>query len=147
VNISAERANKAEPRTSRGAILSTSPMIPPHSVSGPGKVRTITLSERPPVRIHENDWPILTSARETENEGEEIIHWWLTVRRHVDGRTIVYARMEISNDATKPRNVTGGEVLPKGADIAFSLSRIGRECHCPSDMIAHCVADLPAQDL
>lgn len=108
-----------------------------------GKQRTITLTSRPPVRIFEHDWPILSAARETEDGAR----WWLTVRRHKDGRTIVYARMEIPTEQEGSEKLVGGEVLEKGADVVASIRQIGEVCHCSTTMIARCIAGLPAEDL
>jgi hypothetical protein len=109
----------------------------------PGKVRTITLSDRAPVRIHEHEWPILCFARDSEDEGGDQSKWWLTVRKHSDGRTIVYARLE----TTSREKVVGGELLDEGANIAAAVRRVGEECHCSAAMIARCIAGLPAEDI
>lgn len=62
------------------------------------KVRTITLTDRPPVRIREQDWPVVAIASYHDIEGEyecQSDRWWrgfIRVRRHEDGRMVVYAR-------------------------------------------------------
>ena len=54
----------------------------------PPRERTITLTDQPPVRICEREWPVI--GRATEPDGVDIVHH-LTVRRHYDQRTLVYA--------------------------------------------------------
>jgi hypothetical protein len=113
----------------------------------PDKVRTITLSDRDPVRIHENEWPILSSSRDAEEEGGEWSKWWLTVRRHADGRTLVYGRLETTLADGSVDKIVGGDLLEKNANAALSVRKIGEECHCSRAMIARCIAGLPAEDI
>ncbi len=117
------------------------------SSNQPDKVRIITLSDRAPVRIHEHEWPIIASSRDMEVEGGETSRWWLTVRRHEDGRTIVYARLETQNEEGPLEKLTGGQLLEKGANVAGAIRAVGAECHCSAAMIGRCIAGLPAEDL
>ena len=113
-----------------------------------GKARTITLSNHAPVRIHEAEWPILSFTRDEETEGQESSRWWLTVRRHKDGRCIVYARFEVTReDRAAPDKLVGGELLSKGENVAAAVRRVGEECHCTTVMIARCIAGLPAEEI
>jgi len=113
----------------------------------PGKTRTITLSDRAPVRIQEHEWPILSSSRDSEDEGGEQSRWWLTVRRHASGRTIVYARLETTLADGSLDKIVGGDLLEEGANIAASVRKVGDECHCSAAMIARCIAGLPVEDI
>lgn len=60
-------------------------------------IRTITLSNRPPVKIDESNWPIIAEAKDFAHDGQvecqatRTWSWWLNVRQHSDGRAIVYA--------------------------------------------------------
>lgn len=60
-------------------------------------MKRITLSDRPPVSIEEDDWLELASASDQEHDGKvecqanRRSHWALTVLLHKDGRAIVYA--------------------------------------------------------
>jgi len=57
------------------------------------KYRTITLSDRAPVKIVEADWPEIASGKSwgSQRESQANRRWSLRVRQHKsDGRTIVY---------------------------------------------------------
>src|SRR6266705_5049674 len=57
-----------------------------------GKTRTITLTDRPPVTIREDDWPVIARADwwEGEYEFQSNRTAKLRVREHADGRRIIY---------------------------------------------------------
>lgn len=48
--------------------------------------RTIQMSGRAPVRIETKEWPVVVQS------GTEGSYRYLVVRRHLDGRTLVYGR-------------------------------------------------------
>jgi hypothetical protein len=117
------------------------------------KTRTITLTDRPPVTIREDDWPVIASARWWDGEYECQANLTVSVRvreREHDGRRIVYGvwdsqrRHERSQRAG--RVVDGVDGQPDSARTIAAIhdvcTRIGRP-----DLAADCVADLPAEDL
>ena len=59
--------------------------------------RTITLSNRQPVKIDEDNWPVIADAKDYVHDGQVECQanrkstWWIKVRQHKDGRAIVYA--------------------------------------------------------
>ena len=129
------------------------------------KVRTITLTDRPPVRVSEATWPVIASARRGDGkvECQDNLRWHLTVRAHAavpddgtelyvpheDGRVIVYG-----SETAGPGGVydgyeeaRAGEIVEKGGDVAAVIRRVGERARCPEAMIDECIADLPAEDL
>lgn len=115
------------------------------------KTRTITLTGRPPVRVSEDVWPIIASARRHDGKVEcQANHcWYLTVRQHADGRTIVYASEQAGSGGVYQgyEGATAGEVLDAGQDVASAIIRVGTDARCSRAMIDDCIADLPAEDL
>lgn len=141
------------------------------------KTRTITLTDRPPVRIREAEWPIIASARGDSYRGDPSRHsqalrqgecdeYWLRVRQHADGRTIVYGVLDAAiaawrqpaggesrrggvlltppeGRATDPRDVT--PIIWPG--IIDAIRRVGEDCHLPESVIRECIADLPAEEI
>lgn len=91
------------------------------------KTRTITLTDRAPVRIVEAEWPEIASAREDS--------WSLRVRQHDDGRILVYG---VNGD------VRGGELLPHDAGLVNAITRVAATCGVPA---AKCIGDLPAEEI
>jgi hypothetical protein len=124
------------------------------------KTRTITLSDRPPVKIVEEEWPIIASAKywDTQHESQANRTWSLRVRQHQqDGRTIVYGIR--STRFQGERGAAAGELLtpPEGAqikddewyvwdEIPAAIKRVAARCGC--ERIADdCIADLPAVEI
>lgn len=125
---------------------------------------TITLTDRPPVKITKADWPILASAEEREHDGQyehqanRRSEWRLIVRQHADGRAIVYGIFSHDTQWQGERDldIRGGEMLPEGADIPAAIRRVAAalEARLPNSQhwsegrfsqLAHeCTADLPA---
>ncbi len=111
------------------------------------KTRTITLTDRPPVRISEAAWPVIASARRHDGQIEPQANrrWYLTVRQHSDGRTIVYGVYDTVLTGGEP--LAAGELLDAGEDIVAAIRRVGKDAACSESVIAACIADLPAEDL
>ncbi len=111
------------------------------------KTRTITLTGRPPVKIREDEWPIVASAKAWDNQYEFQANrtWRLTVRQHADGRAIVYGVCTSQWEGEHERR--GGEILDAGADLAAAIVRVGADTQMPENIVRDCIANLPAEDL
>jgi hypothetical protein len=123
------------------------------------KSRTITLTNRPPVTVREDLWPVLASARDDSWTGldpsrymqskqrGELDEYFVTVRQHEDGRSIVYAVLSAARSWTGNESRAEGAMLAAGADVARSIREVGERCGLPDKVIRDCIADLPAEDL
>ena len=128
-------------------------------------IRTITLTDRPPVRVDEDTWPVLASASYHDYDGEyasqSFRHWrgFLGVRQHEDGRTLVYATCSAEgcgSSTTREYRHKAGELLPVGTDTAAIIAAVHRIHRDIADRDVHeqwagladaCIADLPAEEL
>lgn len=133
------------------------------------KTTTITLTDRAPVKIVENDWPLVATASDHDNQYDFQANqlWWIRVRQHNDGRTIVYAahtagpggRMQghrdkkygelLLPDATHiPGELNDEGYSPYYAhpDIIQTIKRVGTSAGCDK-LIDNCIADLPEEEL
>lgn len=110
------------------------------------KYRTITLTDRPPVRIVEADWPQIARAKSWDNRYECQANrtWRLCVRQHDDGRAIVYG--SYSSAWQGARGADAGELLAAGDDIPAAIHRVAADCNCEG-IVADCIADLPAETI
>lgn len=126
------------------------------------KTRTITLTSRPPVRIREDEWPIVAyewwdnAHRSQANRSVEI---WLRVRQHADGRAIVYGGYDYMTpwQGEEQLRVRVGDLIGPGDDLVRAIQRVGAEladriagkpgAQRLRDVIDACIADLPAEEI
>jgi len=123
------------------------------------KIRTITLTDRRPVKIIEDEWPVLARATGDSYQGDdyarrqqaqaigELDDYYLYVRQHAEGRTIVYGILDAANAWTCSESRRGGQLLDAGADIAAAIREVGEDCGLPDSVIRECIADLPAEEI
>lgn len=130
--------------------------------------RTITLTDRPPVTISEEHWPLIARGSDSEHDGQVECQanteskWFIGVRQHADGRAIVYSTYWYSSNWQGARcyNPKHGVMLPAGStpeaicaainDVAQGMA--GCECYGNDaerwpTLADECIADMPAEDL
>lgn len=99
------------------------------------KTRTITLTV--PVQIVEDEWPIIARASGDSYDGGDVYH--LFVRRHPDGRTIVYGVLRAA-PWTGSVDRRGGRLLDPGANMVQAIRQVGEDCELPDRVIRECIA-------
>ena len=129
--------------------------------------RTITLTDRPPVKIDEDNWPVIASAKDYEHDGQvecqanQKSSWWIKVRQHEDGRTLVYAGYSYDTNWQNARSLAHkhGQRLPSGPvdDICHAIKSVcadmeagehdGDDASRWKRLGDECIADLPAEDI
>ena len=135
-------------------------------------MRTITLTDRPPVKIDEDTWPVIARAKDSEHDGQVECQanrrtvWAMHVRQHKDGRTIVYATYSYDSQYQHERGYEArhGVMLAapaKDADdaarIVSAIQEVGRlmaAAECDGEdaarwptLVAETIADLPPEVL
>lgn len=129
------------------------------------KKRTITLTDRAPVRILESEWPVVASGDHDEHDGQvrcqanRTTEITIRVRQHTDGRAVVYGIYDYSSnfEGEANLNIRAGELCAVGADLAAAIRAVGTDVIAQldgrgnetavRDVINECIADLPAVDL
>lgn len=129
------------------------------------KTRTITLTGRPPVRIKEDEWPVIAAGSWSAHDGQipqqADREWDITirVRAHADGRAIVYGvyRYDTLWQSEHCETHRVGVLLDAGADVAAAIDDIADqliERISDVDMHRHvreaadeCIGDLPPQEI
>jgi hypothetical protein len=108
---------------------------------------TITLSDRRPVRVDKDAWPIIASDDEHDGQVRSQANrtWKLIVRQHEDGRAVVYGIHDTNWQGAHGRR--GGELVEADGDLAAAIRRVGERLEFPETLIEGCIADLPAEDL
>lgn len=137
------------------------------------KIRTITLTNRRPVQIDEDAWPVLVFAK---LESPAVVYGTLAparikaslyARRHADGRVLVYGVSTVIQDsrpAQRGASVShvvqeehrAGELLyqdggvalqPSYGDIIAALRRVAKSAHISGGVAQHAIAQLPPERL
>lgn len=137
---------------------------------------TITLTDRAPVTVNKDNWPVVASATWKDHDNQYDFQanrkWlaWIKVRQHADGRSIVYGSYDYSTQYQGEDGATyrDGEIVtptaedyPESARANFwigeaiidAINRIGSRLGERSgsehfaDLAAECIADLPAVEL
>ena len=119
------------------------------------KTRTITLSNRAPVSIHEDKWPEIAIGDcrpGAMRNGTPVPHYetdryTIRVRQHADGRAIVYGVVDASTPWNGTKDWKGGELLTAGDDIPAAIRRVCAAGQMPSGVADECTAALPAEEI
>lgn len=139
------------------------------------KTRTITLTDRAPVKIREEEWPVIATGSADDDDAMQVGNapnreWTRTmrVRRHEDGRVIVYGVYEYDTAFQGAAGAAAkrGELLAEKATPAQIIAAIRRVATALAEAeseaaiednqrdaarwraVAHeCIADLPAEEL
>ena len=126
------------------------------------KTRTITLTGRRPVTIDEAEWPIIARASDDSYEGNDpalhnqasdqgqIDEYSLRVRQHADGRAIAYGTYTEGWQSEHDGLTHAGYVVIPDSNppsIEQAIDRVGKDLGVPEQLIADCIADLPAERL
>ena len=119
-----------------------------------GKQRIVTLTDRPPVLIDEDDWPRIAWGHgdsygpvDPLRHDQEVDVYDVVVRRHADGRHLVYAVLGGAKAWTGTASRREGELLAPGEDVVAAIRRVGARCGIPDRVIRDCIADLPPDRL
>lgn len=123
------------------------------------KTRKITLTDRAPVQINEADWPVIARGSGDSFRGNdygrrqqalaqgEVDRYFLTARKHADGRVLVYGVFDGASAWTGSEDRREGDLLDPGADLAVAIRRVGERCELPEAVIRDALADLPAESI
>lgn len=92
-------------------------------------MRTIIMTNRPPILIIEADWPTIAATRDQEFGGQYefqahvVSKWYLGVRQHRDGHLLVYATYSYSANYQHARNYHAG-VLTQSHGIVDAIHTV-----------------------
>ncbi|MDD4888738.1 MAG: hypothetical protein PHU85_02315 [Phycisphaerae bacterium] len=127
--------------------------------------RTITLTNRAPVTIDEDNWPTIAEATDSEHDGEVECQatrkskWSVRVRKHSDGRAIVYATYSYDTNWRNARcySAKRGILVASGGDLVAAIREVCDDiayAECDEEdaerwptLAAECIANLPAEEL
>lgn len=109
----------------------------------------ITMSDRAPLSLESEAWPVVATARDWDGEHEfqAARKYRIDVRRHEDGRSVVYGT-GVSAYAGE-RDMAGGFLVasdPTGSETARAIRRVAGIIQ-RAEMADACIARLPAEKL
>ena len=105
-------------------------------------VRTITLTDEAPVRIEEDNWPIIAQASGAGVDDSPNTENHVVVRQHEDDRVIVYAVRKCGDAYER-----AGRVLDFAEELPQHIRKVGEQADVAPDIVRRCIADLPPVDL
>lgn len=114
------------------------------------KTIRIAMSERRPLRVKESEWPEIAGDREWDGQHEcqATRKWYIAVRQHANGRTIVYGRR--TSQWQDERDQAGGYLLePEAAttdEIIRAIRRVAGIIGRP-EMAQIVISDLPEEEI
>lgn len=130
------------------------------------KYRTITLTNRPPVRLDEDQWTVLAAGvwKDFDNQYEfQANRTWkaeIRVRQHADGRAVVYGVYDYDTRFQGEKCEThkvGALLAADDTDYVRAIKRVAEElierlhdagmARHIRDAANECIADLPAETL
>ena len=134
-------------------------LIPRKGTTTMSKTRTITLTGRRPVTINEDEWPVIAKASGDNYQGldparhvqastqGELDEYSLRVRQHADGRAIVYGTYTEGWHSSHDGLTRAGELVDAGGSIEYVIMSVGETLRVSKQLVADCIADLPADPL
>lgn len=126
-------------------------------------MRIITMTERPPVQINDEDWEVIAEASGDSFVGNdygrrnqalaqgECDRYTLKVRQHSDGERVIVSGV-FDAGWTGSESIRGGVLLQSTSgvstsDIVQAIREVGEYCHLPDRIVRDCIADMPAEEL
>lgn len=114
----------------------------------------VTMSERAPLKLDPDLWPLIASAstHDGQVECQANREWAIKVREHEDGRRVVYGWVQRGNGGMPIgyRGASGGYLVEAGANAGEETIRAIRRVAgiIGDDQLGdECIADLPAEEL
>lgn len=107
--------------------------------------RTITLTDRPPVTICEDEWPEIVKWWDGDNREfrqQPNRQWIIRIRQHADGRAIVYGVYRTCWQGD--RDIRAGELVPAGVDVIPAIRRVAETIFAREGCVRECIEELPA---
>ncbi len=128
------------------------------------KYRTIVLTDSAPVKIIQEDWPVIAHGHHYSFGGQfdfqanEKLEINILVKQHADGRTLVYGCYDFSTNWAARDDVChrAGYLYPDALSpdqLIRTIKKVGAEIadgadiSTVSDIVRDCISELPAVDI
>lgn len=122
---------------------------------------TIPLTDRRPVSISEDEWPLIVrvsgdsceirdpARHDQAVEQGQADTYEMEVRQHADGRTLVYGRFDEAqwSESDHPGPSHAGGLVEPGGDVVTEIRNVGDKLYLSQTLIADCIAGLTPQEL
>lgn len=109
--------------------------------------RVITLTNAPPVSIRHEEWPAIVFSKWYPGGARK---GWMYIRRHSDGRTLVYAGLDTRLDTPHPgeRALRAGELVAAGSpDLGDAIARVAAAVGADHEFAQNMIARLPPVEI
>jgi hypothetical protein len=88
------------------------------------------------IEVNDNEWTELASAKWNRLEDDGYVQWTQTIRRHKDGRILVYVIVLPTSGILR----TAGELLPAGSKgVPNVVERLAEQFDVPTNVPHFCI--------
>ena len=115
-----------------------------------GKKLTVALTDRRPVAVDVDEWPVVAKATACNShvESQASRRWMLAVRqcqRDGDDRCLVYGKYD--TQFQNESDLRGGEIVDSIDDAPEALRRVAEYLDFNHRLADDCIANLPADEI
>jgi hypothetical protein len=110
---------------------------------------TITMTDRPPVRVNKKIWDLVAQSKDWDGEYEcqANRHWKISVRQcqnEGDDRCVVYGSYDTS---WGDNDIRAGVIVENIDDAPRAIKEIAEQIGANSLLAQRCIASLPAEEI
>lgn len=114
----------------------------------PQETEIILMTARAPVRIQTAAWPVIAQAEDQIGHGPSPeFAWQITVRRHADGRVLVYGSRVGAPVGDERDPLCAGYLYPNSLGLVTGIRQVEREIWARDGLSQAVLSRLPAEDI
>jgi len=144
-----QQVGDAEPNEAYWDWLASQLHQDPDAEEDERRTRVVTMTDHPPVKIYEDEWPRIAKASWYNNQPASAAsrECHLHVRRHADGRHLVYGIK--TTQFEKEVDLRGGELVAAtdGSNLIAAIHRVADTIEARDHLVAELIANLPPVEL
>ncbi len=108
----------------------------------------ITLTHQAPVKIDPDRWPLIAEGEDCDDRAHPFQanrQWWIKVRQHADGRSIVYGAH--TSNFQGESDTWGGMVVDPDEDLSAAIRDLADELGADQIVSSEAISNLPVVEL
>jgi hypothetical protein len=106
---------------------------------------TVKLADGSTMEATDSEWPEVCSPTVTKTLAPSHVGQKLTVRKHADGRYLVYGSLELRRHDDKQHDGSGGIIVLPGGNVASVIAQVARDMQLDELLVEGCLKQLNAR--